>query len=64
MKTLKISLVATLATILAWRVRLPQRLWPHHPQWMGLLMALLICVLLQVVWSDPGVKENKVEPKN
>jgi hypothetical protein len=52
MKTLKISLVATIAMILAWWLRLPHRIWPAHPQFADFLMALALCILLQVVWKD------------
>lgn len=62
MKTLKISLVATLASILAWRLRLPHRIWPAHPQIADFLLALIICLVLQFSWSDPK-PEPKPEPK-
>jgi len=58
MKTLKISLVATLASMLAWWLRFPQRIWPAHPYFTDFLMALILCIVLQFVWSDP-----KIEPK-
>jgi len=52
MKTLKISVVATLAAMLAWWLDFPQRVWPGHPQFAAFLMALVLCVLLQIVWTD------------
>jgi hypothetical protein len=58
MKTLKISLVATLAMVLAWWWRLPHHLWPAHPYLADLFMALVLCVILQLVWSV-----SKVETK-
>ena len=58
MKTLKISLVATFASMLAWWLRFPYRIWPAHPYFADLLIALILCVVLQVVWSD-----SKAEPK-
>ncbi len=59
MKTLKISLVATLAAILAWRLRLPQRIWPAHPQFADFLMAFILCVVLQFVWTDPKPEQKE-----
>lgn len=58
MKTLKVSLVATVASMLAWWLRFPQRIWPAHPYFADFLMALVLCIVLQVVWSD-----TKSEPK-
>jgi hypothetical protein len=53
MKTLKISLVATLASMLAWWLRFPHRIWPAHPYLADFLIALILCVVLPSVWSDP-----------
>jgi hypothetical protein len=53
MKTLKISLVATLASMLAWWLRFPHRIWPAHPYFADFLIALILCVVLPFVWSDP-----------
>jgi len=53
MKTLKISLIATLAATVAWWVRFPHRIWPAHPYLTDFLLALVLCILLQVTWSDP-----------
>lgn len=58
MKTLKISVVATLASMVAWWLRFPQRIWPAHAYFTDFLMALVLCIVLQAVWSDP-----KSEPK-
>ncbi len=58
MRTLKISMVATLAATLAWLLRLPHKLWPEHPQFAGFLMALILCLVLEVVWTNP-----RSEPK-
>jgi len=64
MKTLKISLVATLASILAWRIRFPHRIWPAHPYFADFLMALILCVVLQSVWSDPkSVPKKRSSPE-
>jgi hypothetical protein len=53
MKTVKISLVATLASMLAWRIHLPQRIWPMHPMLAITLLALALCILLQFAWIEP-----------
>ena len=37
---------------------IPYRIWPAHPYFADLLIALILCVVLQVVWSD-----SKAEPK-
>jgi hypothetical protein len=59
MKTLSISLVATLAAIIAWRMKLPQKIWPAHPQWADFFLALALCIVLQLVWSDPEPAPKK-----
>jgi len=58
MKTLKISLVATIAAVLAWWLGFPQKIWPAHPQFADFLLAFVLCVVLQFAWSDA-----KSEPK-
>jgi hypothetical protein len=52
MKTLKISLVATIAATLAWWFGFARKIWPAHPGLAGFLIALIICIVLQVTWSD------------
>ncbi|MFZ0421111.1 MAG: hypothetical protein WAM04_23630 [Candidatus Sulfotelmatobacter sp.] len=52
MKSLKISLIATFAATAAWFLRIPQAIWPAHPQVADLLLALVTCVLLQVAWKN------------
>ena len=51
MKSLKISLIATVAATAAWYFRLPQTIWPAHPQLADVMLALVTCVLLQVAWT-------------
>jgi hypothetical protein len=63
MKTLKISIVATLAALLAWKIRLPHRVWPTHPQLASFLIAIAICVVLQVAWTEQS-KPNQEVPKS
>jgi len=58
MKTLKVSLVATIVSILAWWFRLPQTIWPAHPYFADFLLTLTLCIVLLRVWSDA-----KAEPK-
>ena len=52
MKTLKISLVASVALTVAWWLRIPHRMWPEHPMLADLLMGLVLCLLLQVLWFE------------
>jgi hypothetical protein len=59
LKTLKISLVATLALTLAWWLRIPHRVWPGHPLLGDLVMGLVLCALLQVLWVEPKASEKK-----
>ena len=62
MKTLKISVVATVALTVAWWARIPQRMWPEHPMLADLLMGIVLCVLLQVLWAEPKSAAKKEEP--
>jgi hypothetical protein len=59
MKTLKISLVATLGSILAWLLRVPQKIWPAHPQFADFLLAVVFCVVLQFAWTDSASQPKK-----
>jgi len=52
MKTLKITVVATIAGTLAWWLRLPHKIWPAHPYLADVLLSLALCFLLQFAWSD------------
>jgi hypothetical protein len=52
MKTLKITVIATVAMTIAWWLRVPQRFWPAHPYFTDFLMALVLCIVLQATWSD------------
>ena len=53
MKTLKISAVATIAAMLAWWFGVAHKIWPAHPQLAAFLLALAICIVLQVTWPKP-----------
>jgi len=59
LKTLKISVVATIALTLAWWLRIPQRMWPTHPMLGDLLIGIILSLLLQVLWveSKPAAKK-------
>jgi hypothetical protein len=59
LKTLKISVVATLALTLAWWLRIPHRMWPMHPILADVLIGIVLCVLLQVLWVDAGSPVKK-----
>jgi hypothetical protein len=58
MKSLKISLIATGAATAAWLLRIPQAIWPAHPQIADVLLALVGCVLLQVAWTNAEKKSS------
>jgi hypothetical protein len=60
LKTLKISVVATIALTLAWWLRIPQRMWPTHPMLVvDLLIGIILGVLLQVLWVEPKPAAKK-----
>jgi hypothetical protein len=59
MKTLKITAVATIALTVAWWLRIPHRMWPIHPIMADLFIGIVLCVLLQVLWTEPKPSENK-----
>ena len=52
MKTLKISLVATIAGALAWYLGFSRIIWPEHPHSADFLLALVICLVLQFTWPE------------
>ena len=58
MKSLKISLLATIAATAAWFLCIPQAIWPAHPQIADALLALVSCVLLQVAWTNAEKKSS------
>jgi hypothetical protein len=56
MKTLKITLVATIAATLAWWLGIARNIWPAHPHLAAFLLALVLCVVLQLTWPAPDKK--------
>jgi hypothetical protein len=58
MKTVWISVVATLAAILAWWLGIDRRIWPAHPQLADFLIALGLCIVLQFTWPDTKKEAN------
>jgi len=64
MKTLKITLVATIAATLAWWLRLPHKIWPSHPYLADLLLSLVLCAVLQFTWSEPKKPDPRKEPSS
>jgi hypothetical protein len=65
MRTLKISIVATVAAMLAWWFRFPHRIWPAHPQFADFLLALILGLVLQFTWADAkSIPESKAKKKN
>jgi len=59
MKTLKVSLVATIVSTLAWWFRLPQKIWPVHPFLADFLLTLALCIVLMRTWSGPKSEPQK-----
>jgi len=53
LKTLKISVIATIALTVAWWLRIPHRISPGHPMMADLMMGIVLCVLLQILWVEP-----------
>lgn len=58
MKTLKISLAATIAASLAWWLRIPHKVWPAHPVLADLLLTLIITLVIQFSWSESKRKSS------
>jgi len=58
MKTLKISLVATLAAMIAYWLGFARRIWPSHPMLAVTLLAIGVCILLQFTWSEPPGRDS------
>lgn len=54
MRTLKISLIATLiATAVgfwAGELRVLQKMWPEHPQLAGFFLTFVTCIVVQLMW--------------
>ena len=54
MKTLKISLIASLiataAGFSAWEFGVARMIWPAHPQMADFLLALIVGIAVQIAW--------------
>jgi hypothetical protein len=59
MKTLKITLVATVAATLSWWLGFAQKIWPQHPRLADFLLALVIYIVLQFTWPEPDKRIRK-----
>jgi hypothetical protein len=58
MKTLKITVVATMAAMLAWWLGLDRKIWPAHPQFADFLLCLVLCVVLQFAWPPTDKRRS------
>jgi hypothetical protein len=52
MKTLKVTLIATVAGAAVWYLEIGRMVWPAHPMWAGFLIILALTVALQYAWPD------------
>jgi hypothetical protein len=53
MKTLKVSLIATVIGTGAWLSGLARMIWPSHPMWAVLFLTIATTVGLWFAWSEP-----------
>jgi len=53
MKTLKVSLLASVIGTGAWMLGLTQKMWPAHPQWAVFFLTIGALVVLLYVWPEP-----------
>ncbi len=53
MKTLKVSLIASVIGIGAWMLGLMRAIWPAHPQLAAFFLTLGITFVLMYVWPEP-----------
>jgi uncharacterized membrane protein len=69
MKTLKISVAATLASTIAWWLGIPRAVWPAHPWLADTALAIITYVILQFAWTNakdattkkPAVVKSSIE---
>jgi hypothetical protein len=56
MRTLKISLIATLiataVSFWAGQLGVMQKMWPEHPQLAGFFLTLVTCIVVQIFWPS------------
>jgi hypothetical protein len=58
MKTLKVSLVASVFGTAAWMLGLGHKIWPSHPQWAVLFLTLTATVVLRHAWFEADKSSN------
>lgn len=56
MRTLKISLTASVIGTGAWMLGLPHKMWPAHPQWCVFFLTLGLTFLLMYAWPEAEKK--------
>lgn len=58
MKTLKVSLLASVIGTGAWMLGITRRIWPAHPFWAVFFLTLAFTFLLMYVWPEPQKKSD------
>jgi len=54
MKTLKVSLVASVIGTGAWMLGLTRKIWPAHPLLAVFFLTVAAAVILKYVWPEPA----------
>lgn len=54
MKTLKASLLASIAGTAAWMLGFTRAIWPAHSQWALFFLTLTLTIVLRYAWPEPG----------
>jgi hypothetical protein len=52
MKTLKVSLLASVLGIVAWILGLGHKIGPSHPQWAVFFLTLTMTIVLRYAWPE------------
>jgi len=58
MKTLKVSLLASVLGTVAWMLGLGHKIWPAHPQWAVFFLTLTATIVLSYAWEDADKSSN------
>jgi len=53
MRTLKVSLVASVIGTGAWMLGLTRAIWPAHPLWAVFFLTIAAGLVLMYVWPEP-----------